>query len=80
MYKRQALVVYKPQGVIMYEFSQLKEDDFLLIFMTKPQRTVLFKYGSDVVCIDGTHGLNNYNFQLYTLLTMDCLLYTSRCV
>lgn len=30
--------------------------------MTNAQKTILQKYSSDVVCIDGTHGLNNYNF------------------
>ena len=66
------LDVYKrQQGVNSFEFPQLKKEDFLLIFMTKAQRTVLYKYGNDVVCIDRTHGLSNYNFQLYTLLAMD---------
>ena len=67
---------------------QLKEDDFVLLFMTKAQRTVLYKYGSDVVCIDGTHGLNNYNFGVGRAYShapasrhyFTCLLYTSRCV
>ena len=36
-----ALLVYKPQGLITFKFSQLKEDDVLLIFVVKAQRLSL---------------------------------------
>jgi len=29
---------------------------------------MLVHFGHDTICIDGTHGLNNYNFQLYTIV------------
>lgn len=39
--------------------------------MTQAQMEILKRYGNEVICIDGTHGLNNYSFQLYTILTLD---------
>ncbi|XP_050512584.1 uncharacterized protein LOC126888397 [Diabrotica virgifera virgifera] len=39
--------------------------------MNKAQREMLEKYGSDCICIDGTHGLNSYEFELITLLILD---------
>lgn len=35
--------------------------------MTDAQMDMLKKYGSDCVCLDGTHGLNSYDFELNTL-------------
>ncbi|GFW48622.1 MULE domain-containing protein [Trichonephila clavipes] len=29
------------------------------------------KYGKDKICIDGTHGLNSYDFNLYSVLVVD---------
>lgn len=39
--------------------------------MTQAHKSLLKSYGRNTKCIAGTHGLNNYNFQLYTLLTLD---------
>ena len=39
--------------------------------MNSAQSEILKKYGSDCVCIDGTHGLNSYGFELITLLVLD---------
>lgn len=55
--------------------------------MNEAQKEMLRKYGQDAVCIDGTHGLNKYNFELITLLVLDNLrqgfpcafLITNRC-
>lgn len=65
------VLYYKPQGKIDDEQQELKFEDFVLIIMTSAQCEFLIKYGSDVVCIDGTHGLNNYNFEMNTLLVLD---------
>lgn len=35
------------------------------------QAEMLNKFSHDCICIDGTHGLNAYNFELTTLLTLD---------
>jgi len=44
--------------------SLLKKEDFVLIIMTAFQREMLKKYANDKICLDGTHGLNSYNFIL----------------
>ncbi|GBM40610.1 hypothetical protein AVEN_86277-1 [Araneus ventricosus] len=36
--------------------------------MNEAQQELLKEFGDDCICIDGTHGLNNYDFQLITLL------------
>lgn len=69
--KNTSLLHFKPQGVVSTDFPNLKEEDFLLIFMTNAQKTMLKAHGNDIISIDSTHGLNKYNFQLYTLLVFD---------
>jgi len=39
--------------------------------MTQFQSELFLKFGYDKICIDGTHGLNRYNFQLYSLVVVD---------
>lgn len=69
--KGNAILFYKPQGNISEEWPLLEEKDFVLIIMTEAQSEMLRKYGSDCICIDGTHGTNSYDFQLITLLIVD---------
>lgn len=47
------------------------KNDFCLIIMTQFQSKMFLKFGKDKVCIHGTHGLNSYNFQLYSLVVVD---------
>ncbi|GBN08199.1 hypothetical protein AVEN_220868-1 [Araneus ventricosus] len=42
----------------------LKDEDFVLIIMTDAQSEIFKKFSSDVVCMDGTHGLNSYSFEV----------------
>ncbi|XP_050303264.1 uncharacterized protein LOC126741036 [Anthonomus grandis grandis] len=49
----------------------LKNEEFVLIIMTAAQCEMLKIYGTDCICIDGTHGMNNYDFELITLLVVD---------
>lgn len=65
------VLFYKPQCVCLEEFPQLKSEDFILIIMTAAQLEILKKYGNDCICLDGTHGLNSYDFELNTLLVLD---------
>ena len=69
------IVYYKQQGVQCSdeEFPFIKDDDFILIVMNEGQREMLQKYANNIICIDGTHGLNNYDFELITLLVVDDL-------
>jgi hypothetical protein len=69
--KGDTILFYKPQGNVTNEWPTLKENDFVLIIMTDAQCEILKKYGSDCLCIDGTHGTNNYDFELTSLLVVD---------
>lgn len=65
------VLFYKGQGVDSIKYKELKKDDFVLIIMNSGQEEVLKKYSSDCVCLDATHGLNQYDFDLHTLLVLD---------
>lgn len=54
-----------------FEGYNFEMKDFCLILMYPNQRDMLEKFGSNIVCIDGTHGLNSYDFELTTLLVID---------
>lgn len=64
------VLLYKNQGDDDPENKLLKED-FVLIIMTEHQQLMLSKFGGDKICTDGTHGTNNYYYQLYTLMVID---------
>lgn len=49
----------------------LEKNDFALILMTNFQKHMACKLASQKVCIDGTHGLNAYDFQLHSIVTVD---------
>jgi len=51
--------------------TNLSKDDFFLVIMTNFQSEMLLQFGNNKICIDGTHGLNSYSIQLYTLLVLD---------
>ncbi|XP_072377992.1 uncharacterized protein [Diabrotica undecimpunctata] len=62
------VIFYKPQG---QECIGFENDDFCLIIMNDVQRKTLLDFGNTLVTIDGTHGLNSYDFELTTLLVLD---------
>lgn len=66
-----ALLVYKPQGEVCVEYSQLKEDDFVLIYMSEAQKSFLVTHDHDTICIDRTSSVNKCSIKLYTLLILD---------
>ncbi|XP_035215395.1 uncharacterized protein LOC118188975 [Stegodyphus dumicola] len=65
------VLFYKRQGSILEGNSNLKIEDFVLIIMNNAQKEILQKYGCDCICMDGTHGMNGYDFELVTLLVID---------
>uniref|UniRef100_A0A6P7HF54 Myoneurin-like n=1 Tax=Diabrotica virgifera virgifera TaxID=50390 RepID=A0A6P7HF54_DIAVI len=71
--KTSCVLFYKPQDITLDEYPQLHSDDFILIIMNTGQLTTLKKFGSDCICVDGTHGVNSYQFELHTLLVLDDL-------
>jgi hypothetical protein len=64
------VLFYKPQGKEDL-LAGLKKDDFFLIIMTNFQKKMLEQFGKDKICIDSTHGVNAYDFELTTLLVVD---------
>lgn len=67
----ESVLFYKAQDTQSPMHPNLKTEDFFLIIMTEGQKEMLEKYGMDCICIDGTHGLNGYGFELHTLLVID---------
>lgn len=65
------VIFYKPQGILLEDCLQFKKEDFILIIMTPSQREILLKYGEDIICLDGTHGTNSYDFELHTIMVVD---------
>ncbi|GFQ77345.1 MULE domain-containing protein [Trichonephila clavata] len=64
------IAFFKEQGQSRNDY-RLKDEDFVLIIMTDFQKEMITKYGKDKICIDGTHGLNSYDFNLYSVLVVD---------
>ncbi|XP_008183946.1 uncharacterized protein LOC103309671 [Acyrthosiphon pisum] len=68
---------FKEDCPILYYKAQDEDDiflerkDFALILMTKFQAKQILKFGPNKICIDGTHGTNAYDIQLYTIMTVD---------
>ncbi|KAF0757599.1 MULE domain-containing protein, partial [Aphis craccivora] len=62
------VLYYKNQGA---NDSILDSEDFGLILMTHFQKQLIVKFGNEKICIDGTHGTNAYDIQLYTLMIID---------
>jgi hypothetical protein len=65
------VLFYKAQETTSEKHPELKYDDFVLVIMNSGQEEMLKQFSSDYVCIDGTHGLNQYDFELHTLLVLD---------
>lgn len=61
---------FKPQGETCREFN-LEEKDFCIILITESQLNILKMFGNNIVSIDGTHGLNSYDFDMVTLMVID---------
>ncbi|XP_074604061.1 uncharacterized protein LOC141857461 [Brevipalpus obovatus] len=58
--------------IIIYQ-EQDSEHNLPLILgiCNEGQRFMLDKYGGDIIAIDSTHGTNDYNFQLTTIMVVD---------
>ncbi|XP_074604017.1 uncharacterized protein LOC141857426 [Brevipalpus obovatus] len=56
--------------IIIYE-AEDAENQFILGICNEGQRFVLEKFGNDVIAMDSTHGTNDYNFQLTTIMVVD---------
>ncbi|GFS52659.1 uncharacterized protein NPIL_356961 [Nephila pilipes] len=66
------VILFKDQNTydeVLY--PGLKSEDFLLVIMNRCQREMLSFYGNDTICLDFTHGMNAYGFDLATILVLD---------
>ncbi|XP_049954986.1 uncharacterized protein LOC126470983 [Schistocerca serialis cubense] len=64
------VLFYKPQEIITNQHAKLRSEDFMLVIMNTAQDELLAKYGNDYICVDGTGGLNAYDFELTTILVL----------
>ena len=53
------------------EVENLKMEDMLLIIQTKFHKDIMLKFGSNIVCLDATHGITMYDFLLMTVVIVD---------
>ena len=66
------VVLFKQQGELpRNDCITLKEEDFVLVIQTEFQRDTLCKFGNNGVCIDATYRINDYDFNLITLMVLD---------
>ena len=68
------VLLYKPQGTEYAEVgicNGLREDDFLLVLQTPLQMEMLHSFGNNIICVDATHGTNEYDFMLVSMIVVD---------
>uniref|UniRef100_A0A8D8QX49 ZSWIM1/3 RNaseH-like domain-containing protein n=1 Tax=Cacopsylla melanoneura TaxID=428564 RepID=A0A8D8QX49_9HEMI len=63
------VLLYKEQGVP--SDLGLQAEDFVLVIMSDYQKDMIKEFGSQRICIDGTHGLNSSEFTLHSLVVID---------
>ncbi|GFY74190.1 uncharacterized protein TNIN_385261 [Trichonephila inaurata madagascariensis] len=62
------IVLFKDQNIFDETlYPGMKAEDFLLVIMNSSQKDMLKFYGNDTICLDFTHGMNAYGFDLATL-------------
>lgn len=71
---RAIILAYKKQGIVDPNYEGVGENDFILAFMTPFQKMMYEQVQSQemsIICIDGTHHTNGYDFLFVTVLTKD---------
>ena len=66
------ILCHKKQGELDPNFFGLGKDDFILCFMTNHQKMMVSKLMSkkhSVVMMDATHGTNQYDFKMVSVMT-----------
>ena len=67
------VLFFKPQGIKSPEYPGLPEESFILAIQTKFQQELYDQHASTILCIDSTHGTNQYRFKLITIVVPDDL-------
>lgn len=67
------VLLYKAQGATQPDICEnLREKDFVLAIQTPLQENIMKRLTNGrVVCVDGTHGTNGYDFTLITVIVVD---------
>lgn len=64
------ILIFKPQGKVDQTLS-LESDSFVLAIQTQFQMELYRKHVSTIMCIDSTHGTNQYRFKLISVIVPD---------
>jgi hypothetical protein len=65
------VVIFKPQDSKDDSHPALQTDSFVLVIQTQFQMELYQKYASTILCIDSTHGTNQYRFKLISIVVPD---------
>ena len=66
------ILLFKQQGEEPYDScNRLLSQDFLLVIQTKFQRDMLSAHAESGICMDATYKINDYDFNLISLLVLD---------
>ena len=65
------ILIFKPQSIKDLTQPTLPTESFLLAFQTQFQMELYRKHASTILCIDSTHGINQYRFKLITCIVPD---------
>ena len=63
--------LFMPQGSQDPGFPTLSVETFVLAIQTQFQMELYHQYASTILCIDSTHGTNQYCFELITYIVQD---------
>lgn len=66
-----SVLIYKPVGENLDDYPKIQGDEFLFGFANKAQIQLLELCGKKCIIIDFTHGMNQYGFQLTTVMIND---------
>ena len=65
------ILIFKPQGRKDDIYNELQEECFVLVLQTEFQMELYRNCASKIVCIDSTHGTNQYRFKLISVIVPD---------
>ena len=65
------VLLYKQQNTDVQDYPTIQTSTFLLAIQTKFQQELYKAFSSTILCLDSTHGTNEYGFKLITLLVAD---------
>ena len=65
------ILIFKPQGIKDPTYPYLPAESFVLALQTQFQREIYQKHATTILCIDSTHGTNQYRFKLITCVVPD---------